>query len=398
MYTTVTRSDTSIIETFTLYMISLFFFLCIDWDKICFTVWSTEASIEQNLIPLSESWFRIVPEVNIIFPTLSENSRSILKDQLKGNAAIHVFNETSEEHTKFLSYKYIFNLNPNKEIYYFGNDFTFVLPRYICDIVYPYNVARSLIFSTIIPLEDSLKSLFITDITKIGFPSSISGHLITRSLLKSISEQLHTYSFDYELPHDLNLAIFIDNKVCSLDLVLTNLPGVMNPRKPTEEYVTMPSYGDYPIGLPHATYTSEDTSFLEKFINAAYFYKDNEVIDWSLYTLQHLVLPDEESKKSLHFAFGFTFYRDNLNSDSCFAESQILPINDGSNITKYSQHFSCNYNVIYECDDILSDVQLVSVKNKDYTLKLKCPKTEKIIDGEMFQVIDVNVTELMKDT
>ena len=390
----------------------LFLFVCFKLDNVVFTIWSSEDTFEQNLVPLSKTWFRFVPEVQIIFPSLSSQKRSILQSKLSGNVTIHVFNKSqinsrsniydSNEYVKFLSYKYIYNLFPDKDLFYFGDDSTFVFPKYIYDIAYPWNINRPLIYSTIYGLQqyektEELQKEFITNIEEIGIPSSSGGQILTKTLLFSIDKNFDECSANFTRPHDLSLSICIDNKVCAVNSAYINIPGVMNSNTPEENFISNPQYANFPIGLPRLTYSASDSLVRSRLVQS-FMSQDNDYLtEWSEYSLQHLVIPESDYQKNIHFAFGYAFYRDVLDSGACFSKSPIQPVkgDDNHNITSYFQTFSCGYTMNYICDDTINDVQLLYVKGKHYHLKLKCPTPIKEPASSTQEIIDVNLEKII---
>ena len=390
----------------------LFLFLCINLDKVVFTVWSDEESAEENLIPLSKTWFRFVPEVQIIFPSLSNQKKTIIQSQLYGNVTIHVFNITQiknyskpydiNEYVKFISYKYIYNLFPDKELYYFGDDRTFVFPRYLYDIAYPWNLNRPLIYSAIASIKmfdnpEELQKDFITNIDEIGVSISSAGQLLTKSLLHSIDQNFLECSENFTKPHDISLAICIDNKICSVNTAYVNIPGVINGSPPEENFISNPAYANFPIGLPRATYPAIDSLSRNRLLNSFLSQDSGYITEWSEYSLQHLVLPESDYEKNIQFAFGYAFYRDNLDSGACFAKSpiQVVKSEDNGNLTSYFQSYSCGYTMNYICDDTIDDVQLVQVNGKHYHLKLKCPIPIKESSSSSKEIIDVNLEQIL---
>ena len=374
----------------------LFFVTSFDLHNAVFTVWSSDTFALDRLIPMAKAWYRFVPEVHIFMLSLKNETKEKLEKEIKtANIRFHVYpcvqhcligsrSDTEWNSVQALhiaSMKVVYEQRPNRDLYIFCDDDSYVFPDNIYESLRAWNESKPHVYGCAYGAYQHINKFYKKGRTStFGFIQGGGGLYITKALMELIykNNELCAYGMtSFEFPSDMKLATCIDNAMGGIEGIIIGLTGQTSGESPYGLFYQSPYDIRYPIGKPLISYHHIRSALLTEriFNSSASMFKD-KVIKWDNYSMQRLVFPEDDEGRLIDYAFGFTFYRDTLSPDACHASTMFIP-NNFENPTKYTQPYDCGYSVTLECDDSVNDVEYRGRRNGfEFVLGVKCPKPQ----------------------
>ena len=345
---------------------------------------------------MANAWYRLVPEVHVFMTSLNNETKNQLEKEIKGsNIKFHIYPvvqhalvgsaiDTDYNHAQSLhiaSMKFIYEKIPDKELYIFCDDDSYIFPNNIYDSAKKFNLSEPHLIGSEYGSPIQLIKFYKPDrVTNYGFIQGGAGTIITRPMMKLITKHndLCAFSITTDLfPSDIRLAVCIDNIMGGIENILRNFVGQSNGETPYNLFYQSQDDFNYPIGLPLISYHKvRDPLLIDRLFNSSVSIFKDKITKWDNFTMQRIVFPQDNEGRIIEYAFGFAISQNHLNIDSCHAKTMFLPDNE-DDPKKYTQEYECGFNITIECNDELDDVEFKGRRNGiEFVLSAKCPKPE----------------------
>ncbi|EAX89690.1 hypothetical protein TVAG_052680 [Trichomonas vaginalis G3] len=338
---------------------------------------------------MTQTWMQNIPEIDVYMQSLDNETYGYLQKNI-GNSNLHLniipisqpcligtTNDNGWNHAQALhtvSYKYAYEKNPNKKIYVFLDDDTYFFPQSLISQINsevlngPY--AFGCVYGSYIEIEKFYNPKRTSNHV---FINGGGGIVVTKELLKLISEKnslLTTAFVSHKFPSDMKLATFIDSIIGPIENYLLAWPGQSNAESPYTLIAELGILKTFPVGFPRISFhhiIDEDVQRLWRSSSSIFA---NKTVYWDNFSTQVIKVPFDD--EIVNFAFGYAFYNDKLQNESCFSIENPVP--DNIEAPKYyRQRYNCNVTVYYHCNGKSNEIILEKFSNDAYHFSIQCP-------------------------
>jgi hypothetical protein len=364
--------------------------LSLSFDDVAIGVLSGKECLLTRVLPMSRTWYQLVPEVNVysdalpdlIWPNFEGNNRSnVFFHQTgafghvnEGSLAQSEWNRAQSRHLPALLDLY--SRYPTKKFYFFCDDDTFVNPTNLLSALGNLNSSDELMYGRVYNVPDFVKAFFVRE--GIQFNHGGSGVVITAALMARLAPLLSDCNNAFEIHNvasDIRLALCIDHFLQDLSKPQRHLTGI-NSGHPGEDFLFMNP------GPQLSFHFITDNLTFRLFDTLVTVVDNDTYIDWGSLAFQPVIVPAGNPHRYVYFVFGYVFCIDNDNSFCARAEAGIKRTTN--TIANFSQKYSRGTSVYYRCNDRLADGEIVHFADAQpptagIVLEIKCPGQKKFV-------------------